>query len=236
MSSGRFIVSGSGNPNSTGLPHQMGQYPTSQHQTDFPFAGLASSPRPNSTAAKVYESNNFPIVCQICNRPGHIAPFCQLNQISSAQAHLTHGSTPLLHDSDRYMDSGATHHVTSDPSNLTIRDDTPNSDHLLVGDGNSLQILAFGSSTLNFSARPLHLKHILYSPKVSKNFISISKFAEDNSCFFELPSNCFIVKDRFTHRELLRGPVKDGLYHFNSSSRRTPQAHISMSNSSVFWH
>ncbi|PKI50006.1 hypothetical protein CRG98_029593 [Punica granatum] len=50
---------------------------------------------------------SFSVVCQICNRAGHIAPFCQF---SGAQAHLAYGSSLALYDPDWYMDSGATHH------------------------------------------------------------------------------------------------------------------------------
>ncbi|PKI71201.1 hypothetical protein CRG98_008376 [Punica granatum] len=63
------------------------------------------------------------VFCQLCNHFGHIAPVCQLSQVFGAQAHLTHDSSSGLHDLDWYMDLGATHHVTSDLSNLNLRDD-----------------------------------------------------------------------------------------------------------------
>ncbi|PKI31327.1 hypothetical protein CRG98_048282 [Punica granatum] len=72
------------------------------------------------------------VICQLCNRPGHTAPFCQY---SEAQAHLAHGASHGIHDTDWYMNSGVTHHVTSDLSNLTLHDDTSHSDHIFVGDG-----------------------------------------------------------------------------------------------------
>ncbi|PKI56020.1 hypothetical protein CRG98_023607 [Punica granatum] len=37
------------------------------------------------------------VLYQMCNRPGHTAPFCQF---FGAQAHLTHGTCPGLHDLD----------------------------------------------------------------------------------------------------------------------------------------
>ncbi|PKI58839.1 hypothetical protein CRG98_020738 [Punica granatum] len=74
---------------------------------------------------------SFFVVYQICNWVGHTVPFCQL---FGAQAHLAYGYSPALYDPDWYMDSGATHHVTSDISNLSIRDDNQSSDHLFVGD------------------------------------------------------------------------------------------------------
>ncbi|PKI70551.1 hypothetical protein CRG98_009056 [Punica granatum] len=91
------------------------------------------------------------VICQLCNHPGHTAPLCQY---FGARAYLTHGASPEIHDSNWYMDSGATHHP-----------------------------------------------------------------------------DYFIVKDRHTRQELMRGLVRDGLYRFHPRGRRIdrPQAHLSVS-------
>lgn len=81
-----------------------------------------------------------------------------------------------LYDLDWYMDSGATNHITSNFSNLIVQDDCLTSDHVLMGDGTSSPILASGPSLLYSITHPLHLKHILYTPHISKNLISISQF------------------------------------------------------------
>ncbi|PKI71242.1 hypothetical protein CRG98_008417 [Punica granatum] len=77
------------------------------------------------------------VLCQNCNRPGHTTPFCQFSHFSGVQANIAEASSQGLHDLDWYMDSGATHHVTSNLANLNIHDETPNSDHIYVGDGSA---------------------------------------------------------------------------------------------------
>ncbi|PKI51773.1 hypothetical protein CRG98_027821 [Punica granatum] len=74
------------------------------------------------------------ILCQNCNRPSHTTSFCQFSYFSGFQAHIAEASSQGLHDLDWHMDSGATHHVTSNLANLNTHDETPNSDHIFVGD------------------------------------------------------------------------------------------------------
>ncbi|PKI43095.1 hypothetical protein CRG98_036574 [Punica granatum] len=57
------------------------------------------------------------------------------DDLGAARANLAEASSQGIHDLDWYMDSGATHHVTSDLANLNIYDETLNSDHIYVGDG-----------------------------------------------------------------------------------------------------
>ncbi|PKI59143.1 hypothetical protein CRG98_020509 [Punica granatum] len=57
-----------------------------------------------------YSGPRSAVLCQLCNRASHTAPFCPSNHISGAQAHLTHNSSPGLHDLDWYMDSGYPYH------------------------------------------------------------------------------------------------------------------------------
>ncbi|GFP84907.1 retrovirus-related pol polyprotein from transposon tnt 1-94 [Phtheirospermum japonicum] len=62
-----------------------------------------------------------------------------------------------------------------------------------------------------------------YVPHITKNLISVSQFAQDNSVYFEFhPTSCY-VKDQVTHQILLRVSLRNGLYKFdiqlaNSSS------------------
>lgn len=52
-------------------------------------------------------------------------------------------------------------------------------------------------------------------PDITKNLLSVSQLAKDNSVFFEFhPTVCF-VKDQATQEILLKGLLKDGLYKFD---------------------
>jgi hypothetical protein len=63
------------------------------------------------------------MTCQICNREGHAAKDCwyrfQNNGDDSDDAHA-YGI-----DTNWYSDTGATHHITSELNNLTVRDASP---------------------------------------------------------------------------------------------------------------
>ncbi|KAB5551985.1 hypothetical protein DKX38_009296 [Salix brachista] len=181
-------------------------------------------------------SNRLPL-CQLCNRSGHIALKCyhRFDIAYQGQNNSSQGFRPPLpnphgsHDNQQayysssnastsdnawYLDSGATNHITADPSNLHSKTDYKGNSHLLIGNGQSLPITHLGSSVLhNFNTHTsLILNNILCVPQIAKNLLSIAKLTTDNPVFVEFHHNCCIVKDRYTRRELLRGTLCDGLY------------------------
>ena len=120
-----------------------------------------------------------------------------------------------------YPDSGATHHVTPDASNLMDFMSLSGSDQVHIGNGQGLPITFVGS--LQFPS-PLHpkttLKHnnLLLVPSITKNLVSVSQFARDNDVYFEFyPNHCF-VKSHDSSKVLLRGVLgHDGLYQFEDT-------------------
>jgi histone deacetylase 1/2 len=88
--------------------------------------------------------------------------------------------------------------------------------------------MAFTSKTSPGSC--LTLNNLLLVPSITKNLISVSRFAQDNKVFFELHPTFCLVKSQATSEVLLHGIVgKDGLYRFAS-----PLDSISaISNSSI---
>ncbi|XP_010423794.1 PREDICTED: uncharacterized protein LOC104708847 [Camelina sativa] len=90
--------------------------------------------------------------CQICGTQGNSARRCPQFQSPQAQrplfptprANIAQSSTPWI------MDSGATHHITSDFANLSIYQPYTGGEEVLVGDGTGLPILHMGSASLPF--------------------------------------------------------------------------------------
>ena len=86
------------------------------------------------------------------------------------------------------MDSGATNHVTSDLSQLSIHTDYNGEDQLAIGNGQKLSINHIGSSKLSCATRPLHLNKIFQVPSITKSLLSVSQFTKDNNMFMEFLS------------------------------------------------
>lgn len=109
-------------------------------------------------------------------------------------------------DSNWYPDSGATHHITSSEGNLAHSNEFTGSEKVLLGNGMGLQISNIGRSSFTTKShnKPLILDKLLHVPKISKNLLSVSKFASDNNAFFEFyPHVCF-VKDQVSRAILLQ--------------------------------
>lgn len=77
-------------------------------------------------------------------------------------------------------------------------------------------IKSIGSPSLPVLRSPdsVHLKHV-HVPDISKNLISISQFLYDNVDVIEFYSTHYVVKDLTTHKVLLKGTLKNGLYQLN---------------------
>uniref|UniRef100_A0A2N9FE22 Reverse transcriptase Ty1/copia-type domain-containing protein n=1 Tax=Fagus sylvatica TaxID=28930 RepID=A0A2N9FE22_FAGSY len=124
-------------------------------------------------------SSNRP-VCQVCQKPGHVALQCYHRFDNT----YTYESTPQMQalfatpnysqDPNWYPDSGATHHLTHDLGNLNIRaDEYQGSDQIRVGSG-------FEASSV---ARPPS-KHGLYpfpSSSTQRSFIPRALIGERTS-------------------------------------------------------
>lgn len=138
-----------------------------------------------------------------------------------------------LRDQAWFPDSGATHHVTNNPSNLLDSISLPGSDQVLLGNGQGLPILSIGKAHLTSPYAPrtaLKLDNLLLVPGITKNLISVSQFAKDNAVYFEFHPTFCVVKSQGTSEVLLRGELgEDGLYRFGDTlpSNNLPAATVS---------
>ncbi|KAE8685161.1 hypothetical protein F3Y22_tig00111100pilonHSYRG00126 [Hibiscus syriacus] len=127
---------------------------------------------------------------------------------SDSQSNMVAASSERL-----VVDSGATHHITPDKTNLTNASDFLGPGKVIVGNGVSLDIRTVGRSILPTKSRIL----LLHVPHIAKNLISVSKLARDNNIFFEFHANNCCVRDEVTNRVLLTGEESGGLYSFIAS-------------------
>lgn len=66
-------------------------------------------------------------------------------------------------------------------------------DQVMVGNGKKFSISHVGNALLPFFGSPLTLKHILHTPTLSNNLLSITKLCFDNKAFVEFYPDYFLV-------------------------------------------
>lgn len=95
-----------------------------------------------------------------------------------------------------------------------------------------MDIHSSGSSVFSSPIKPqitLTLNNLLHVPSITKNLISVSQFAKDNSVLFEFHSDHFVVKSQAFKEVLQHGKVgPDGLYTFPSVSLQLAKSSLSL--------
>ena len=106
------------------------------------------------------------------------------------------------------IDSGASEHVTCDPT-LLSRVNNNNSTSLTVATGENLIVNSIGEIDAKFENTELVLKGVLASSSISYNLISVAKLTEKGLTVKFTNGTCTITKDGAL---LLRAKRQDGLF------------------------
>jgi hypothetical protein len=107
-------------------------------------------------------------------------------------------------------------------------------DHVTTANGQGMYIHHICQSKFHTASHTLILKDILHVPSITRNLLSVRKFAIDNHVFFEFHPHFLLVKDLATREVLIRGWCQDGIYMLNLASM-----HIALQNCRVSkkqWH
>jgi histone deacetylase 1/2 len=153
------------------------------------------------------------------HRPPNFNPYMRPSaHLAMPQSHSPMFDMSAMSSSAWYPDSGASHHLTFNPNNLSYSMPYNGQDQVMMGNGQGVSINSLGHSNIISPRNPnvqLSLKDLLHVPTISKNLLSVSKFAQDNNVIFEFhPYTCF-VKSQDSRQVLLEGTVgADGLYQF----------------------
>jgi len=122
------------------------------------------------------------MICQVCDKPGHSVKKCyhwfdvtyRDNAAKSSNLQGLMDTTSSVSATDWHPNTGATHHLTNNMTNLNLRsEDYAGSNQVLVDNGAGLQISHIGSSILTPSKTPFVLKQLLFVPEIQKNLISV---------------------------------------------------------------
>lgn len=192
-----------------------------------------------------WNNNNRP-KCQICEKIGHTALKCyfrynsnysgnqgqnnngnpsanvaQANQDTNNSQRISNQNEAAtidhIQDDSWYPDSGATNHITHNLDNLNLGcKEYKGNKSVSMGNGKKINISHIGNAYIT-GKKQLYLHNLLRVPKITKNLISVSQFANDNSVYFEFFPKACLVRDILTKDILLQGDLDHGLYKFNSA-------------------
>nr|KYP69731.1 Retrovirus-related Pol polyprotein from transposon TNT 1-94 [Cajanus cajan] len=210
--------------------HKRGHEASTCYQRSFGGFGLPFGPN-----FSPYTSLGFG--SQTSYGPQNFAPS------ATQQAHLSSASSsqrivPVLNTATAWIpDSRASHHATPDPQHLLQSAQFIGAEHIVMANGQRTSITSIGPNMFRSPIRPstvLSLKDLLLVPNLTKNLISVSKFAKDNNVYFVFyPHSCF-VKSQDLNETLLEGKLgEDGLYRFHPSLAKSASLKDDITENSV---
>jgi hypothetical protein len=104
---------------------------------------------------------------------------------------------------------------------------------IIVGNGSLLPITSTGSYSFTTPRRSLVLNHVLVSPSIIKNLISVRCFTIDNNCSIEFDPFGLSVKDLQTRNVIARCNSTGDLYPFFPPTISSTPA---LAVTSTLWH
>ena len=129
------------------------------------------------------------------------------------------------------FDSGASHHVASNPASFHTISEYGGPDEIVLGNGTNLSISHTGHSTLPTLSRPLNLHNILFVPQLRNNLISVAKLCKSNQVSVEFFPYFFLVKDLRTGTILMRGVNINDIYYAGICSlRQLPRINLTVTS------
>ncbi|GJY62275.1 ribonuclease H-like domain-containing protein [Tanacetum coccineum] len=134
-------------------------------------------------------------------------------QASHQATMLPHAfQTMTLQEPAWNMDTGASSHLAENTGMLTSFSNPSMYKSVFVGNGQPIPVTHTGHSLLHTLHKPLHLHHVLVTPNIIKNLISVRQFTRDNNVSVDFDAYGFSVKDYQTRRLLLRCDSTGDLY------------------------
>ncbi|PKU73010.1 Retrovirus-related Pol polyprotein from transposon TNT 1-94 [Dendrobium catenatum] len=179
-------------------------------------------------------------ICQICSKQGHSAARCWYrldpNYQPSSQQTALFTSSDNSNPSNWFLDSGASTHLTADPSQFQSQESYNGNSQITIGNGQQLPIQYTGRGILPTPSGDLKLNRLHLVPNLSFNLISVFQLTHDNNCIISFDSNGYQIKDMQTKRLLLQGPCHNGLYPIRPHTTSAGLALLSIQTVPDLWH
>ncbi|GKA30777.1 ribonuclease H-like domain-containing protein [Tanacetum coccineum] len=157
-------------------------------------------------------------------------------QASHQATMLPHAfQTMTLQEPAWNMDTGASSHLAENTGMLTSFSNPSLYKSVFVGNGQPIPVTHTGHSLLHTPHKPLHLHHVLVTPNIIKNLISVLQFTRDNNVSVDFDAYGFSVKDYQTRRLLLHCDSTGDLYPVTQQPSSTTKFAL-LSFSPTTWH
>ncbi|KAJ8747654.1 hypothetical protein K2173_006501 [Erythroxylum novogranatense] len=134
------------------------------------------------------------------------------NRRNGSYSGPNYSSSPHTNTKQWIVDTGASHHLTSELENLGIHSEYTGTNEVTLTNGKTLPISRVGSTTLSLSSRFFNLSNVLHVPEANLNLLSVPQFTLTNDVSVEFFHDSFVIKDRQTKQPLHRGVIQNGLY------------------------
>ena len=103
------------------------------------------------------------------------------------------------------MDTGATHHMTSNVEVFNQLTPYNGDAKITVGNRASLVVQNIGSSSINTPHKSLILHNVLHVPHITMNLLSVKKLCRDNHCWFVCDHLTFFIQEKVTRKIMYQG-------------------------------
>ena len=131
------------------------------------------------------------VYCQICKKEEHSAGDCWWrygdDDDTPPPPKVPKGAYGV--DTDWYIDTGATNHVTGQLNKLNVHENYQGRDQIHNAGGQGMNIAHIGHSVLHTPYSSIQLRNILHVPDASKNLLSAHHLTLDNNTFMEIHPN-----------------------------------------------
>ena len=143
------------------------------------------------------------------------------------------------HNSSWYLDSGATHHVSEDPSLFSSIHPISGSQIRSAG-GQSHNVTGVGEIDIQvLSGEIKTVSSVLYTPGITKNLLSVGSLTDQQKTIVFKATGCFVIDDATSQIEILAHRENGkGLYRLQPSYlKQGPEVNtLHLRSQAVLWH
>ncbi|KAB2594907.1 hypothetical protein D8674_030357 [Pyrus ussuriensis x Pyrus communis] len=156
------------------------------------------------------------------------------------------GMSPQSFPQDTWIvDSGVSHHITSDISALSQVKPFEGSEKITIGNGTGLPIKHIGSTKLQTPTHSLILNKVLHVPNIARSLLSVKQLCAYNNSWFICDESAFFVQDKKTREIVYQGKSRpDELFQTSvvisakdsQHITRCPAAYLGKAVKNNVWH